>query len=53
MRPFKVTFKTDANELTGTAGDTSANELFGGTNGGTGVIGGIVGFSLNFFQIAC
>jgi hypothetical protein len=53
MRPFKVTFKTDSSELssspTTTATDPTVNES-AGLNFGTG---GIVGFSLNYFQVSC
>jgi hypothetical protein len=51
MRPFKVVFKTDSNEMTGTVIQTSKNELFSGA--AAPMIGGIVGFSLNYFQISC
>ena len=52
-RPFKVIFKTDANEITTGIGITMAmaNEANGGDANPS--IGGIVGFSLNYFQLGC
>jgi hypothetical protein len=47
MRPFKITFKTDANELTIAAGATAVN------NEESFAPGGIIGFQLFFNQIAC
>ncbi len=45
-RPFKIEFKTDANEATATNTDASTSE--------TNIFpGGIVGFSLNYVQRAC
>ena len=52
MRPFKVVFKTNANELTGatiampptTTPDLNEAGIFPG---------GIIGFSLNYFQVGC
>ena len=45
MRPFRVTFKTDANEVAG-AGAAGTNEQFNAP-------GGIIGFQLSFSQISC
>jgi hypothetical protein len=48
-RPFKIIFKTDANEVTitaGATGDASMNEQADSP-------GGIVGFQLSFVQISC
>jgi hypothetical protein len=46
MRPFKVTFKTDANEVTANGGNAILNEE-------SFAPGGIVGFQLTYTQIAC
>ena len=46
MRPFKIIFKTDANEMTIANGDNANNEQ-------SGIPGGIVGFQLTFNQIGC
>jgi len=48
-RPFKVIFKTDANEITtmGGAASTAIN------NEQAVAPGGIIGFQLNFLQISC
>jgi hypothetical protein len=45
-RPFKITFKTDANEIVTAGGMANNNEL-------SLFPGGIVGFQLNFNQISC
>ena len=45
MRPFRLTFKTDANEMTVAAAATT-NEL-------SVVPGGIIGFQLTYMQISC
>ena len=52
MRPFKVVFKTDANELAGptTATAPAANA---NVNEAGAFPGGIIGFSLNYFQVGC
>ena len=44
MRPFKITFKTDSNELTTASGTADTNEE-------SFVPGGIVGFQLSFAQV--
>lgn len=44
-RPFRIAFKTDANEVVGIAAT--------GTNEQTGAPGGIIGFQLSFNQISC
>ena len=44
MRPFKLTFKTDSNELTTASGTADTNEE-------SFVPGGIVGFQLSFAQV--
>jgi hypothetical protein len=50
MRPFKVIFKTDANEMTtaviGTATTAAINEQ-------SAFPGGIIGFQLSFNQLSC
>jgi hypothetical protein len=46
MRPFKVIFKTDANEATIGAGNSQTNEQ-------AIAPGGIIGFQLTFLQISC
>jgi hypothetical protein len=46
MRPFKITFKTDANEVTTINGMANTNEE-------SFAPGGIIGFQLTFTQIAC
>ena len=43
MRPFKITFKTDSNELTTASGTAETNEE-------SFVPGGIVGFQLSYAQ---
>ena len=50
-RPFRVISKSDANELTTGAADTKTNEQAAG--GGTAALAGIIGFSLNYQQVAC
>jgi len=52
VRPFKVIFKTDENEVT-TAISISAftSETFAGIAGAA--TAGIVGFSLTYWQAAC
>jgi hypothetical protein len=47
-RPFKVIFKTDANEITTGAGATAAI-----VNEQAFAPGGIIGFQLSFIQISC
>jgi hypothetical protein len=47
MRPFKIIFKTDANELTIAAGATTSNSEE------TLAPGGIIGFQLFYNQISC
>ena len=44
MRPFKVIFKTDSNELTTTIGSSDTNEE-------AGFPGGIIGFQLFYNQV--
>jgi hypothetical protein len=46
MRPFKIIFKTDANEATTAIGNPDVNEQ-------SFAPGGIVGFKLTFFQLSC
>jgi hypothetical protein len=48
-RPFKIIFKTDANELTGIAGIA----ISAANNEQSASPGGIIGFQLNFLQISC
>jgi hypothetical protein len=50
MRPFKVIFKTDANEAT-TGGTIGA--MFANTNEQATFPGGIVGFQLTWLQTSC
>ena len=47
-RPFRMTFKTDADEVNTNAGATQAD-----VNEQSVAPAGIIGFSLNFNQIAC
>jgi hypothetical protein len=49
QRPFKIVFNTDSNELQGAAGAAMMANL----NEESGVPGGITGFSLDYFQLAC
>ena len=59
MRPFKVVFKTDANEVAGatTAGNPTAVPAIAPANADVNEAGafpgGIIGFSLNYFQVGC
>jgi len=48
QRPFKIVFNTDVNERQEIAGASMAN-----VNEESGVPGGITGFSLDYFQLAC
>jgi len=45
-RPFKVSFRTDDNEVVTDDGDFSTNEQ-------NGITSGLVGFSLNYFSVGC
>ena len=45
-RPFRLTFKTDADEITEAASSGQSDETSLSP-------GGIIGFSLNFFQVPC
>ena len=49
-RPFRVIFKSDANEVTGAAAANTNEQAAGAA---APAIGGIVGFSLNFQQVSC
>ena len=46
MRPFRLIFKTDANEVTGMAAGANVDER------GTAP-GGIIGFQLTYMQVSC
>jgi hypothetical protein len=50
MRPFKIIFRTDGDEITtivsGSAGSSNTDEQ-------VGIPGGIIGFSLTYNQVAC
>ena len=45
-RPFRIEFKTDANEVTADLNDPNTDEE-------RDAPGGIIGFNLNFLQQAC
>ena len=44
--PFTITFVTDGDEVSATAGDHMTDEI-------NGAPGGIVGFKLDFQQLSC
>ena len=50
MAPYRIVFKTDADEVAGTVTDNT-NEAF--TNEQGELPGGIIGFNLNFVQQDC
>jgi hypothetical protein len=51
LRPFKITFKTNDNEVVATTNIAANSEIFAGAAGDANPdIAGIVGFSLDFFQ---
>jgi len=53
-RPFRVIFKTDANEVTIAAGAAAmANNNEQAAGAAAPAIAGIVGFSLNYQQVSC
>jgi hypothetical protein len=51
QRPFKVTFKTNGNEVAADTNIAEKSESFAGA--AAPAIAGIVGFSLDYWQLHC